>query len=89
MRGTTFDIDLTRGYIHSVDHGMQLSDRFGNSVTLLPGELVSAKNILQKLSQSVIDLSWSTWNQTQDANREAARAIKNTNMFNTLGRVKS
>lgn len=58
MRGTVFEINLDRDYIHSVDHGVQLTDSRGQSLTLLPGELVAATNILKKLTQATLDRAW-------------------------------
>ncbi|MFZ2255625.1 MAG: hypothetical protein WAW59_03305 [Patescibacteria group bacterium] len=66
MRGTVYDIDLTRGYIRSVDHSVSLTDRRGNTVNLLPGELVSVTDILKKLGKEVVDQTWSTMNQARD-----------------------
>lgn len=66
MRGTVYDVDLSRGYIRSVDHSVTLSDKRGNSISLLPGELVSVTNILKKLGKEVVDQTWNTMNQTRD-----------------------
>jgi hypothetical protein len=75
VRGTVYDIDLTRGYIRSVDHSVSLTDKSGNSVSLLPGELVSVTDILKKLGKEVVDQAWNTMNQTRDTLQlEAHRA---------------
>ena len=66
MRGTVYDIDLVRGYIRSIDHSVALTDSLGRGVSLLPGELVSVKNILQKLTASVVDSTWALVNTTHD-----------------------
>jgi len=66
VRGTVYDIDLTRGYIRSVDHSVSLTDRRGNLVNLLPGELVSVTDILKKLGKEVVDQTWSAMNQARD-----------------------
>ena len=66
MRGTVYDIDLVRGYIRSIDHSVSLTDSLGRGVSLLPGELVSVKNILQKLTASVVDSTWALVNTTHD-----------------------
>lgn len=58
VRGTIFEINLDRDYIHSVDHGVALSDARGQAITLLPGELVQATNILKKLTTATLDRAW-------------------------------
>lgn len=66
VRGTVYDIDLTRWYIRSIDHNIALSDNRGNSVSLLPGEFVSVTDILQRLTRQVVDATWTTWNSARD-----------------------
>lgn len=66
MRGTVYDINLARGYIQSVDHSVSLTDNRGNSVSLLPGELVSVTDILKKLGKEIVDSTWSNINQAKD-----------------------
>ena len=66
MRGTVYDVDLSRGYIRSIDHSVTVSDNRGNSVSLLPGELASVTNILKKLGKEVVDQAWNTMNGARD-----------------------
>ncbi len=66
MRGTVYDIDLVRGYIRSIDHSVALTDSLGHAASLLPGELVSVKNILQRMTASIVDSSWTLVNTAQD-----------------------
>jgi hypothetical protein len=66
VRGTVYDIDLVRGYIRSLDHSVALTDSLGRGASLLPGELVSVKNILQKLTSSVVDSTWALVNTAHD-----------------------
>lgn len=49
-----------------MDHSVALSDNRGNSVSLLPGELVSVTDIVKKLGKEVVDQAWSTMNQARD-----------------------
>jgi hypothetical protein len=58
VRGTVFEINLDRNYIHSVDHSVHLTNILGQAVTLLPGELVEATDILKKLTQATLDRAW-------------------------------
>lgn len=63
VRGTEFSINLVNDYIHSVDHSVSLENKSfnifaNNSVIILPGEIVWAKNILQKLTSEVLDSAW-------------------------------
>jgi hypothetical protein len=76
VRWTTFDINLERSYILSVDHSIALSDGLGRKVTLLPWEAVSAKNILEKISLSVRDAFWNEFNQLQDASDRLYREAR-------------
>lgn len=66
VRGTVYDIDLVRGYIRSIDHSVTLTDRYDNTLSLLPGEIASVRDILTKLTQDVVDASWNTVNQLRD-----------------------
>jgi hypothetical protein len=74
VRGTVYDIDLVRGYIRSIDHSVALTDSLGRGASLLPGELVSVKNILQKLTTSVVDSTWALVNTTRDTTFLSERA---------------
>ena len=84
VRGTTFDINLTNGYIQAVDHSIALADGAWRSQTLLPGELVSSKNIVEKLSTTVLDTTWSIWNQTKDDAQIALRFAQESDMIDRL-----
>jgi hypothetical protein len=66
VRGTVFEINLEKNYIHSVDHSVRLTNTIGQAVTLLPGELVEASNILKKLTQDVLDRAWGEYNRVRD-----------------------
>jgi hypothetical protein len=76
VRGTTFDINLDLSYIRSVDHSITLTDSLGHVVSLLPGEAVNAKNILEKISLSLRDRLWIDFNMLQDATDELYRTTQ-------------
>lgn len=58
VRGTVFSLNLTENYIHSIDHAVMLENNFFQSSLLLPGEIVSATNIFEKLGREVLDQIW-------------------------------
>jgi hypothetical protein len=73
VRGSTFEVNLDRHYIQSVDHALALTDRLGQTVTLLPGELVDSRNILLRLTSSILDTSWNTINALYDQEESLRR----------------
>lgn len=46
---------------------MTLTDKYDNTLSLLPGEIASVRDILEKLTQEVVDTSWNTVNQLRDS----------------------
>lgn len=66
VRGTIYEINLDRYYIHAVNHAVELHDGKNNAVTLFPGEVVAASNILQKLSRDILDQGWNLINEYAD-----------------------
>jgi len=87
VRGTVFDINLERGYIHSVDHVVTLKNRLLQSVELMPGEIVSAADILKKLASSALDATWEGANQLRDQAYELARSVELEAAWNRLAGV--
>lgn len=73
VRGTIFEINLDQDYIHSVNHAVNLTDKDGKSVDLLPGEVVKITNIFDRLTQAVLDSAWNALNQVADTEFIAAR----------------
>jgi hypothetical protein len=66
VRWTVFEINLDKNYIHSVDHAVSLSDGLGRANTLLPGDIVEAKDIFKKLGNTILDTAWNQMNRAQD-----------------------
>jgi predicted RecB family endonuclease len=75
VRGTVFEINLDRNYIHSVDHSVHLTNVLGQAVTLLPGELVEATDILKKLTQATLDRAWGEYNKVRDRAESLIQAV--------------
>ncbi len=75
VRGTTFEINLDRGYIQAIEHSTHLSDTSGKSVDLFPGELVSSENIWIRKGREWIDMTWNDWNTVSDKTYEQIRAL--------------
>jgi hypothetical protein len=84
VRGTVFEINLDRNYIHSVDHSVHLTNILGQAVTLLPGELVEATDILKKLTQATLDRAWWEYNRVQD---NAERLLQSVSIEKSLERL--
>lgn len=85
VRGTVFEINLDKNYIHSVDHSVALSDGFGRTATMLPGDIVSAWDILTKLGQDALDTAWAQFNILQDT---ADNLLHSAQMEKSLGLLK-
>lgn len=49
VRGTVFEINLEKGYIHAVDHAVTLKNILFQQVTLFPGKIVSVFDIFKEL----------------------------------------
>lgn len=84
VRWTVYDIDISRWYIRSIDHSVILSDSQWNTMSLLPGELVSIQNIFKKLGKEVVDQAWNTMNQARDVlflNEHGANLQKQINIL--------
>lgn len=75
VRGTTFEINLDRGYIQAIEHSTHLSDTSGKSVDLFPGDLVSSENIWIRKGREWIDMTWNDWNTVSDKTYEQIRAL--------------
>lgn len=67
VRGTVYEINLEKKYIHSVNHSIALSDGLGRANTLLPGDVVATTDIMKKLTQLAIDAAWNQMNILRDA----------------------
>lgn len=76
VRGTTFEVNLTNGYIHAVEHATRLSDSSGKSLSLLPGELVSSENIWLAKWREWLDMSWQDWNNLKDTSYKWLRSLE-------------
>lgn len=83
-----YEINLDKKYIHSVNHGIALSDGIGRSNTILPGEIVATSDIMKKLSQTVIDMTWVQMNTIQDAADNLIRSEQVKNSLNLLSSAK-
>jgi FecR protein len=86
VRGTIFEINLDANYIHSIDHSVSLSNSIGQVVTLLPGDIVQASNILQKLSIYIknLDTVWITENTIADSTYMTLRNIEMRDTYTRL-----
>lgn len=85
VRGTEFSINLEKNYIHSIDHSITLENNnlniFGKKfVLVMPGEIVSASNILEKLTQEIIDKTWEYSSNIKNSNyiQEHSQNIENS-----------
>lgn len=58
VRGTIYEINLERGYIHAVNHAVTLRDSSAKSLILMPGELVDSENIWIKKWKKILDNAW-------------------------------
>ncbi len=67
VRGTIYEINLEKKYIHSVNHSVALSDGIGQVNTLLPGDIVATTDIMKKLTQLALDSAWTQMNIVRDA----------------------
>lgn len=76
VRGTTFEVNLEKRYIHSISHMSTLWDRWWNRVQLFAGEIVSSENILTKLTKEWLDSTWTNWNILEDAARAKIRELE-------------
>lgn len=59
-------MNLDLSYIRAIDHNVALTDSLGRAVSLLPGEAVNAKNILEKVAANVRDALWVQLNDLRD-----------------------
>lgn len=63
VRGTVFDVDLDKEFIHVTDHLVELTDDLGNIVALWEGKTLSLQDFsLIDISQFISSLEDSTWN---------------------------
>jgi len=83
-----FEINLDKNYIHSVDHSVRLTNTIGQAVTLLPGELVEASNILKKLTQDVLDRAWGEYNRVRDQAEMLVRDLMTEQTLSLLSGTK-
>ena len=79
VRGTVFSLNLTENYIHSIDHAVMLENNFFQSSLLLPGEIVSATNIFEKLGREVLD---QIWEDAMTLKNEAYKSVRADEMEN-------
>lgn len=64
VRGTVFEIDLDRRYIHTVDHAVTLTENSG-SLLLAAGAIVDSET-QKALAQSILDGEWNKLNTSED-----------------------
>lgn len=76
VRGTIFSLNLEDNYIYSVDHSVLLENKFKQQNLLLPGEIVSASNIFEKLGREVLDQIWEDSVALKNATYQAIHADK-------------
>lgn len=87
VRGTVFDINLGRNYIHSVDHSVSLSDGLGRVATLLPGDIASTQDILKRLGTAALDSAWIELNILQDTAENLIHSAQIEKSINFLKQV--
>jgi hypothetical protein len=75
VRGTTFEVNLEKKYIHAVDHMTTLRDRSKRSLHLLSWELVDSENIWVKKWREWLDSAWNDWNIIGDATYRKIRSL--------------
>ncbi|MBC7498513.1 FecR domain-containing protein [Candidatus Gracilibacteria bacterium] len=83
VRGTVFEINLDANYIHSIDHSVALSNSIGQLVTLMPGDSVSASNILTKIGTK-LDTAWITANTLRDSTYMMLRNVELRDTYTRL-----
>ncbi len=67
VRGTIYEINLEKHYIHAVNHAVSLRDTWDKDVLLMPGELVDSENIWVIRSKDILDQAWTQINAHYDA----------------------
>ncbi len=80
VRGTTFEINLEKNYIHAVRHNINLSDGLFHRVSLFPGEIVDSENILIKYTRATLDSTWNEINALADSVYDQKR-LERVNQF--------
>ena len=76
MRGTIYEINLDKGYIHAINHAVSLRDSSNKQIILMPGDIVDSENILLKRGGELLDNTWLHLNMEYDAAYEAFRTSK-------------
>jgi hypothetical protein len=76
VRGTTFEVNLEKKYIHAVDHMTTLRDRSKRSLHLLSWELVDSEDIWVKKWREWLDTAWNDWNMIGDAAYRKIRSLE-------------
>ena len=76
VRGTIYEINLDKGYIHAINHAVSLRDSSNKQIILMPGDIVDSENILLKRGGELLDNTWLHLNMEYDAAYEAFRTSK-------------
>ena len=90
VRGTVFEINLEKNYIHTVDHAITILDEKGEYITSLSaGGIADGDHVLKQSSPNVIDTAWETWNKESDAALMKERFEKAKKLFASFVRETS
>ena len=76
MRGTIYEINLDKGYIHAINHAVSLRNGANENVVLMPGDIVDSENILLKRGMEFLDNTWLHLNMQYDTAYEELRTSK-------------
>jgi hypothetical protein len=67
VRGTIFEVNLDKGYIHTVDHAIEIQNTHDRSSFSLPeGTAVNMLQNLEKISLEMLDKAWIDFNNRED-----------------------
>ncbi|PID83739.1 hypothetical protein CSB09_04705, partial [Candidatus Gracilibacteria bacterium] len=85
VRGSVFEINLEKNYIHSVKHALILESKvLGKKVVLLQGEIASVWDIFKRLSKEVLDTAWIKANEASDAIYNKSRKVSHEITLNLI-----
>lgn len=79
VRGTIFEVNVEKGYVHTESHAVVIQDEKGGYLaTVADGTSVTTEGSIEKISESATDTKWRTLNMESDTllTQERLREIK-------------
>ncbi len=90
VRGTVFDINLDKNYVHTESHAVTIQDEKGVYITSIPaGKVVSAESVLEVQETSTLDTGWQNFNDQKDVLLNEERIKKIEERLAQFGRAPS